>query len=118
MRFVIALTVLGLLLTACTTTTSDASIYRRMVGVWSSDSQPGKVIENKSDGTVVVRINGAETARGKWRVSNGYVIQGPAEALSQDNHSLIESNKVLSISGNTAVLLSIDGHTQLTMHRQ
>ncbi len=118
MKVILTLAALGLLLTACTTTTSDASIHRRLVGVWSPDSQPGKVIENRSDGTVVVRINGAETARGRWLVSSGYVIQGPAEDWSHANPSLIESNKVLSSSGDKAVLLSIDGHTPLTIHRQ
>jgi len=119
MKIILTLTALGLLLTACTTTTSDASIHRRLVGMWSvEDSQPGKIIENRSDGTIVVRINGAETRRGRWLVRNGYVIQGPAEDWSQVNPSMIESNKVLSISGDKAVLLSIDGHTQLTIHRQ
>jgi hypothetical protein len=117
MRFILTLSALGLLLTACTTT-SDASIRRHVVGVWSSDSQPGKVGELKSDGTVVVRINGAEPTRGKWLVSNGYLIEGPAEDWSQVNPSLIETNKVLSISGDKAVLLSIDGHTQVTLLRQ
>ena len=82
-----------------------------MVGVWSSDAQPGKVIENRSDGTIVVRINGAETARGKWQVKDGYIIEGIGSGI-------VESNKILSVSGDRIVVLSIDGHTQLTLHRQ
>src|SRR5215471_3532090 len=103
MRFILPLSALGLLLTACTTT-SDASIRRHVVGVWSSDSQQGKIGELKSDGTMVVRINGADTARGKSLVSNGYLIEGPAEDWSQVNPSLIESNKILSISTDKAIL--------------
>jgi len=75
------------------------------------DSPPGKVIEDRADGTVVVKINGVETARGKWLVSNGNFIGEPAEGS-------IETNKVLSISQDKAVLLSIDGETQLTFHRR
>ena len=78
----------------------------------------GKVIENRSDGTVVVRMNGAATRRGRWGVSSGYLVQGPAEDWSQANPSMIESNKVLSVSRDQAVLLSTDGHTQMTIRRQ
>lgn len=66
---------------------------------------------------MVVRIDGVEKTF-KWHVQNGYTIQGPTEDWSQANPSLIESNKVLSVSGDRAVLLSVDGHTQLTFHRQ
>jgi hypothetical protein len=118
MKYIVALFALSLLLGACTTTTGDAAVRRRMVGVRSLDSRPGKIIENMPDGTIEVRINGVETVRGKWQVRNGYLIQGPAEDWSSVNPSLIESNKVLSISGNKAVLLSVDGKTQLTVHRQ
>jgi hypothetical protein len=118
MKFIPALFALSLLLTACATTTSDSAIRRRLVGVWSSDSNPGKVIEYRSDGTVVVKMNGMETARGRWQVTTGYIIQGPAEALAQGSHAQTESNKVVSVVANKAVLLSIDGHIQLTFHRQ
>lgn len=118
MKIILPLTASALLLAACSTTTRDASIQRRMVGVWSSDSHPGKVVENRSDGTFVVRINGAETARGRWLVSHGYVISGPGTDWRNTNPSLMESNKVLSISGDKAVFVSIDGHTQLTFRRQ
>ncbi len=111
MKFILILSALVLLLTACTKTTSDASTYRRVAGVWSSEAQPGKFIENRSDGTIVVRINGAETARGKWQVKDGYIIQGIGSGT-------VESNKILSVSGDKMVVLSIDGHTQLTLHRQ
>lgn len=112
------LATLSLLLTACTTATRDASIRRHLVGVWSSDSLPGKVIENKSDGTLAVRMNGTATATGKWLVSNGYVVSGPAEDWSQIYPSLIESNKVLSISKDKTVLLTKDGQSELTFHKQ
>ena len=82
-----------------------------MVGAWTSESRPGKVIENRSDGTVVVRVNGVETARGKWQVKDGYMIDGIGSGT-------MESNKILRVSGDTMVVLSIDGHTQLTLHRQ
>ncbi len=111
MKFTLTLFALGLFLTACTTTTSDAAIHRRMVGVWSLDSDPTKIIENKSDGTIVVKRSGVETARGTWQVKDGYVIEGIGS-------SIVESNKVLKVSGDKMVVLSIDGHTQLTFHRQ
>jgi hypothetical protein len=38
--------------------------------------------------------------------------------LAQGSHAQTESNKVVSVVANKAVLLSIDGHTQLTFHRQ
>jgi hypothetical protein len=113
-----ALVTSSILLAGCTNTTSDASIRHQLVGAWSSATQQGKVIANKPDGTMVVTVNGIETARGKWLVSNGYVIQGPIEDWSQAKASLVESNKVLSISKEKAVLLSIDGHSRLTFHRQ
>lgn len=111
MKIILTLTALGLLLTACTTTTGDTSIHQRLIGVWSSDSQPGKVIENRSDGIMVVRINGVETARGKWQVKDGYMIEGIGS-------SRVETNKVLSVSGNKMVVLSVDGQTKLTFHKQ
>jgi len=111
MRFILTLSALGLLLTGCTKATSDASIDRRVVGVWSLDTQPGKVIENRSDGTIVVKINGTETARGKWQVKDGYIIEGIGNGR-------VESNKIVSVSEDKIVVLSIDGHTQLTLHRQ
>lgn len=118
MKSILTLLALGLLLTACSTTMSDASIHSRWAGVWTLDSHPGKVVENRSDGTLIVKTDGAETARGRWLVSNGFVIAGPSGDWSQANPSKIETNKVLSISGDKAVLLSIDGQTQLTLHRQ
>jgi hypothetical protein len=118
MKFIPTLFALSLLLTACTTTTSDTAIRRQMVGVWSLDSRPGKIVENKSDGTIVVKIDGVETANGTWRVENGYMIEGPSDASSQASHTHTETNKVLRVSGDKEVLLSIDGHTQLTFHRQ
>jgi hypothetical protein len=117
MKCLPAIAALALLLTACNASTSDASLRRRAIGVWISDSQPGKVIENKSDGTYVVRINGAETARGKWLATNGYLVGGPAGDWAQANPHLIESNKVIDISSDKAVLLSIDGRTPLTFHK-
>ena len=111
MKFMLTLFAVSLLLTACTKNTSDASIQRRVVGVWTSDTRSGKVIENRSDGTIVVRVNGVETARGKWQVKDGYMIEGIGS-------SMVESNKILSVSGDRMVVLSIDGHTQLTLNKQ
>ena len=82
-----------------------------MVGAWTSESRPGTVIENRSDGAVVVRVNGVETARGKWQVKDGYMIEGIGSGT-------VESNKVLSVSGDKMVVLSIDGQTQLTFNKQ
>jgi hypothetical protein len=118
MKYLLPLSALTLLLTSCTPGMSDASIHRRLIGVWSVDSKPGKTVEGKSDGTVVTRMNGVETARGKWMVQNGNIIAGPLEDWSQVNPSRIETNKVLSISGDNMVVLSIDGQTQLTYHKQ
>ena len=109
---------LSWVLTGCATTTSDVAIRRQMMGVWSSDSRPGKVIENKSDRTMVVRMDGVETARGTWRVERRYLIVGLADASSRTGQAHTETNKILSVSGDKAVLLSIDGHTQLTFHRK
>jgi hypothetical protein len=114
MKIMLTLSALGLLLTsACTTTTSDASIHHRLIGVWSADpeQQPGKVVEVGPDGIAVARKDGVEKARGKWEVSGGYLIWGLGS-------NTVESNKVLRVSGNTMVILSIDGHTELTFHKQ
>jgi hypothetical protein len=111
MKYIPALFALSLLLTACAKSTSDASAYRSVVGVWSLDSQPGKVIENKSDGTIVVRINGVETARGNWQVKDGYIIENIGT-------STVESNKILGVFGDKLIVLSIDGHTPLTVKKQ
>ncbi len=107
----ITLFTLCLLLTACTTTTSDASIRRHLVGAWTSDSRPGRVIENRSDGTVVVRENGVETAKARWEVKDGYIISGIGSGT-------VESNKVLRVSADEVVIEGLDGHPQLTWHRQ
>ena len=117
MKIILTLTALGLLLTACSTTTSDASIQRQLVGVWTSDSHPGQVIEERSDGITVLRINGKETDKGRWLVSNGYEVIGPLGDWSRVNSALLESNKVLSISGDKAVFLTPDGRTE-TYHKQ
>ena len=111
MKYIPTLFALSLLPTACTTTTSDTAIRRQIVGLWSLDSRPGKVIENKSDGTIVVRIDGVETARGTWQVKDGYIVEGIGSSTA-------ESNKVVSVSGDKMVVLSIDGHTQLTFNKQ
>ena len=111
MKYTPTLFALSLLLTACTKTTNNTAIPRQLVGSWSLDSRPGKVIENNSDGTIVVRIDGVETARGKWQVKDGYVIESIGSGV-------VESNKILSVSGDKMVVLSIDGHTQLTFNKQ
>jgi hypothetical protein len=118
MKSILMLFALSLLLTSCATTTSDTATHSRLIGVWSSDSRPGRVIELRSDGTILVKKDGVETARGTWRVENGYIIQEPVDASSQTSHTQAETNKVLSVSGDKAVLMSIDGHTQLAFHRQ
>jgi len=111
MKYLPPMVALSLLLTACTKTTSDSAVSRQMIGSWSLDSRPGKVIENKADGTIVVRIDGIETARGKWLVKDGYLIGGVGSGT-------VESNKILSVSGDKLVVFSIDGHTQLTFNKQ
>jgi hypothetical protein len=111
MKYTLILFALSLSLTACKTTTSDTAIRRQIVGLWSLDSSLDKVIENKSDGTIVVRINGVETARGTWQVKDGFIIE-------ELGSSIVESNKIVSVSGDKMVVLSIDGHTQLTFNKQ
>ena len=96
---------------------SDRQIRNRMAGVWVSDAKPPKVIDNQADGTIVVRINGREQAAGTWQVRNGYLISTPA-ASSVSHPALTESNKVLMVTRDLAILLSIDGQTLLTFHRQ
>ncbi len=110
MKSILAIIALSLLLTGCTTRTSDSAIRREVVGVWTLASAPGKVIVNKPDGTILVRIEGVETLRGRWQVKDGYIIEGIGS-------STVESNKVLRVSGDEMVVLSIDGHTPLTLHR-
>jgi hypothetical protein len=89
-----------------------------MVGVWSLDSDPSKVIENRADGSYVMKRSGIETVKGTWQVKNGYAIGTVTNASPLDGHFQVESNKVLRIFGDEMVVLSIDGHTQLTCHRQ
>jgi len=116
MKPTLILFALSLLLTACTTATSDTATHSRLIGAWSLDSRPGKVIEIKSDGTIVAKMNGVETARGTWRVENGYIIQERIQ--SQTSPTQTETNKVVSVSGDKAVFVSIDGETRLIFHRQ
>ena len=61
---------------------------------------------------------GIETVKGTWRVKNGYVIGTVTNASRLDDNFQVESNKVVSILGDKMVVLSIDGQTQLTCHRQ
>jgi hypothetical protein len=65
----------------------------------------------------VLRVNGKETERGRRLVSNGYEVIGPLGDWSRVNPALLESNKVLSISGDKAVFLTNDGRTE-TYHKQ
>jgi hypothetical protein len=105
---------LALLLTACASGTSDASIRRQAIGVWSSDSQPAKVIESNRDGTCVVKVDGVEKVRGNWWVSNGYLVA----RLHSATFDGVESNKVIRITAKEVVVLSTDGQTPVTFHRQ
>ena len=118
MKTILTLFTLSVLLSACSTTTSDTAIRRRMVGVWSVDSDPTKVIENRADGSYVMKRSGIETVKGTWKVKNGYAIGTVTNASRLDGNFQVESNKVLTILGDKMVVLSIDGHTQLTCHRQ
>lgn len=113
MKLSIAISTLALLLTACTLTMSDASIRRQAPGIWSSESQPGKVIESRSDGTCVISIDGVEKVSGNWWVSHGYLVA----RLRSPSQERIESNKVIRISAKEVVVLSIDGQTQVTFYR-
>ena len=112
MKNILSLIAASLLLTACTTTMSDASIHRRVVGTWLVEgSQPVKTIENRSDGTTVARDAGVEKARGTWQIKDGYIIVQVAGSNT-------ESNKVVSVSRDKLVILTIDGQTQFTCLRQ
>lgn len=117
MRSLLALSALGLLFTACTSTTSDAALRRQLVGAWVSDANPHKVVENQPDGSMVVRTDGYETALGTWQVQDGYFLIGPA-ASAKGNQAQLESNKVVSVSGGRAIFMSPDGKTELTFHRE
>ena len=97
---------------------SDLQIRKGIIGTWSQASRPLKVIENKPDGTMVVKVSGTEMSRATWQVANGYVICTPSGPLTNGNPADIESNLVLSLSGNKVVLLSIDGQTALTFFKQ
>jgi len=120
MKSIIALSALVLLATSCATTSSDTSIRDQLLGAWTQDSHQGKVIENMPNGTIVMTTDGAETVRGKWFVTNGYIVivAGSPGNSSQIHLPLIESNKVLSVSAEKAVLLDTDGQTKYTFHKQ
>ena len=96
----------------------DDQIRHRMVGTWSLDSDPKKVIENRADGSYVMRKSGIETVKGTWQIKNGYSIGTATNVPRQDGVFQVESNKVLTIFGDTLIVLSIDGHTRLVCHRQ
>lgn len=113
-RILLAVSTLVLLLTACAIGTTDASIRRHAIGVWSSASQPGKVVESNRDGTCVIKIEGVERVSGNWWVSNGYLVAQLHSATFEG----VESNKVISISANELIVQSIDRQTQVTFHRQ
>ena len=115
---VLALTITAIFLWQWLYYPSDAQIRRRIVGVWSLDSDPMKVIEHKADGSYVVKGAGVETVKGTWQVKNGYTIGTVTNASRQDGNFQVESNRVLRVFGDKMVVLSIDGHTQLTCHRE
>jgi len=96
---------------------SDDQIPRRIVGGWSFDSDPKKAIEHRADGNVVVKSSGIETDRGTWQVKNGYIINSAPKGSSHISNFQMESNKVLRILGDKMVVLSMDGHTEVTLHR-
>jgi len=114
----LALAIIAILLWQWLYYPSDDQIRRRIVGVWSLDSDPMKVIENRADGSYVVKRSGIETVKGTWQVKNGYAIGTVTNASRQDGNFQVESNRVLRVFGDKMVVLSIDGHTQLTCHRQ
>jgi hypothetical protein len=111
MKFIMLLSVMGLLLISCVTLSGDASIRRGAVGLWMSDSQPGRVIDNRGDGTFVQTRYGTNAIRGTWNVRDGYIVG----TFSPDR---VESNKVISLSADTLVVLSIDGQRQLVWRKQ
>ena len=98
-------------LTGCATRMSDAALAQQFVGTWSAVSPPGKVIENRPDGTFKVRSNGVETAHGKWQFKGGYVI-------ADIGGRMVERNQVLRVYENQVIVLSMDGHTRLTFNRR
>ena len=80
--------------------------------MWESDADPGKVIENKADGTYVIRVNGIEKVRGNWWVSHGYLVGKP-----ENDGFRMESNKVVSLTQDKITIISIDRQAELTFHR-
>ena len=101
-----------LLVAGCVLGNGDAFIRRHAAGVWESDADPGKVIENKADGTYVIRVNGIEKVRGNWWVSNGYLVGKP-----ENDGFRMESNKVVSLTQDKITIISIDRQAELTFHR-
>jgi len=97
---------------------TDSQIREQIIGTWALAPHPAKVIENKADGTMSVKVSGVETARGTWQVANGYIICATSKPSTNSTPPDVESNRVLSLSKNKIVLLSIDGQTPLTFYKQ
>jgi hypothetical protein len=62
----------GLLLTACSKTPSDAAIRRQIVGTWTTS--PSITMTIYPDGYVKI-IHADYTFEGKWLVDGGYLIE-------------------------------------------
>jgi hypothetical protein len=124
--FAIAMSML--LLFGCSRPPSDAEIQRLLVGTWRLDQGPSKTIQNKPDGSCILRLatgNSNLVVEGTWQVKAGFVIgtmtnapswYGPQDPVARQ---IVESNKVVSINEHKLTLLSSqDGTTILTAHKQ
>jgi len=113
MKTMLTLSVLGLLLMGCTKDGSDASNYRRAVGVWV-----GKMkweTELRSNGVAVYIDGPAEDAKGTWLVKGGYLI---TDMKWDDGSRVVDSNKIFSVSENTLVVLSMGENKRITLQRR
>jgi hypothetical protein len=102
---------------------SDSNMRQMLIGTWATDWDPSRTVENKPDGSCVVKftinLTNAVTHEGTWQVKDGFVV-GTTTNASWPNAMLeVESNKVVSIDDDKLVILSRDGGTNLlTLHKK
>jgi len=117
MKIMPLLLTLGLLLTACSKTTSDTVIRQKLIGTWKIDSQP-ITFTFSSD----VRWSSIDTAEhknieGTWQVESGYYILTVSNTTTAKSYS--QRFKVVHISDHDfASRWSSDTNQLTSAHKQ
>jgi hypothetical protein len=118
----LAAVMLSMLVTACSTLSSDNRIRREVVGTWIPMSHPSRVIETRPDGSFVctdtINATNVSTIRGSWQVNDGFMLMTGTNASPPIPELKVERYRVVRID-DAEMVLRRDGQTNLLVaHKQ